>query len=1003
MIGSFRIEGLVCAVARERNLLALQDNSAGLLVQVPALDENIRPGAWVEIRLHHCALTRSRFGLALGTAPVVDNDGHHPPVTKSGTVFLEAGLQPIRVTWFNGAGSSALQVDYQGPGVERQMIPAAALWRKPSGAGAASDFQPGLDFLAYTGDWFYSLPDFRHLTPVLQGVATNFDLRYRVRQENTALAFSGYLKVTNAGLYTFYVNSDDGAYLYCGNAAASCKVTALEQRTIPAPMRLKEALAAGVDHVWTELEGEVTFVGQHEQSLDLEVSGQGERVQVEVVESSPFLFTHLLHQRVRAVGFLEAATDREPRRTRVIVPGPDQLEIHDLAELRKSAEPAAGTILTTVQEIRQLTPAQAARSLSAKIRGVVTWSSEIALVLQDATGGVYIHYFTNDWLAQPRAGDGWEIEGKTGPGDFSPVIRAQKATLLGSAVLPEPIHPSWDQLLNGSLDAQYIELRGALTDVSPSEMTLLTSEGKIRIESTDDHPLPFLPPLPQGRASYVDSVVRIRGCLTAIWEQTTHQVMSGRIFISPGTVEVEESAPPAPFGLTTKKIADLLLFDPKAGVLQRIKVAGQIVLARPGEYCLQDGHAGLRLQTKQPQLLQLGDLVEAVGFPQLAGPYSILQEARVRTNANSPLPAPVPIAAMELLNRGYDSTRVRMEAILLNDRFDRGGRVLELQAGQNHFIARLPAAGSGATPLETGSRLQLTGVYLSAGNEPAGGNLDAFQLCLTSPAEIQVLQRPPWWTPRRALTIVAALSGVLGLALIWITLLRRKVEERTVQLQKQIEARQLVEQRRVLEQERTRVAQDLHDELGAGLTEMGLLGDLVKNPAVPVPEKQKYLGQLTETARSLVTSLDAIVWAINPCYDSVASLASYYTLFAQRFLNLAGVACRPQMPASFPEYPVDPKGRHGLFLSFKEALNNVVRHSGAEEVRLKVEVLHGHLIILVADNGRGFDTAGGAAEGEGLKGLRRRLAQLGGACDIRSRPGVGTEVELRLPVGNQAL
>ncbi len=145
------------------------------------------------------------------------------------------------------------------------------------------------------------------------------------------------------------------------------------------------------------------------------------------------------------------------------------------------------------------------------------------------------------------------------------------------------------------------------------------------------------------------------------------------------------------------------------------------------------------------------------------------------------------------------------------------------------------------------------------------------------------------------------------MALIWITLLRRKVEERTRQLKKQIEERQLVEQRRAMEQERTRVAQDLHDELGAGLTEMGLLGDLAKDSAVPVEEQQRYLGQMTNTARSLVASLDEIVWAVNPRYDSVGSLVSYYTLFAQRFLNLAGVACRPQIPASFPEYSLDPQ------------------------------------------------------------------------------------------------
>src|SRR5206468_9118970 len=128
--------------------------------------------------------------------------------------------------------------------------------------------------------------------------------------------------------------------------------------------------------------------------------------------------------------------------------------------------------------------------------------------------------------------------------------------------------------------------------------------------------------------------------------------------------------------------------------------------------------------------------------------------------------------------------------------------------------------------------------------------LDSFDLLLNSAADITVLRQPSWWTVRRALTAAGVLAGSLAMAFVWITLLRRKVEERTLQLQKQIEARQLVEQHRAMEQERTRVAQDLHDELGAGLTEVGILGALAKNPAIPVEKKEHYLDQLTQAARS---------------------------------------------------------------------------------------------------------------------------------------------------------
>ena len=130
-----------------------------------------------------------------------------------------------------------------------------------------------------------------------------------------------------------------------------------------------------------------------------------------------------------------------------------------------------------------------------------------------------------------------------------------------------------------------------------------------------------------------------------------------------------------------------------------------------------------------------------------------------------------------------------------------------------------------------GSRLQLVGVYASASANRAETSTDPFSLFLIDSASaIKVLEQPSWWTVQHSLVVVAFLASALGLAFVWITLLRQKVEKRTTQLRKEIEERQRVEQDHAIEQERTRVAQDLHDELGAGLTEMSLLGTLARRP-----------------------------------------------------------------------------------------------------------------------------------------------------------------------------
>jgi signal transduction histidine kinase len=167
-------------------------------------------------------------------------------------------------------------------------------------------------------------------------------------------------------------------------------------------------------------------------------------------------------------------------------------------------------------------------------------------------------------------------------------------------------------------------------------------------------------------------------------------------------------------------------------------------------------------------------------------------------------------------------------------------------------------------------------------------------------------------------------------------------------------------------------------------------------------ERERYLDKLTHASRAVVATLDEIVWAVNPKYDSVASLASYYSLFAQRFLNLAGIACRLQVADNFPAAPLDARLRHGLFLAFKEALNNAVRHSGASQVVVEMSFATGQLRIAVTDDGRGFALAECPPGSDGLGSMKARLPKLGGRCEIRSQPGKGTTVEFMLPLGENS-
>jgi signal transduction histidine kinase len=150
----------------------------------------------------------------------------------------------------------------------------------------------------------------------------------------------------------------------------------------------------------------------------------------------------------------------------------------------------------------------------------------------------------------------------------------------------------------------------------------------------------------------------------------------------------------------------------------------------------------------------------------------------------------------------------------------------------------------------------------------------------------------------------------------------------------------------------------------------------------------------------LVHGLDEIVWAADPKRDTLASLARYLASYAEEYLAGLNVACRVQIPASFPEEVVSGEVRHHLFLAVKETLNNAVRHGGATEIAFRVRLLDKGMQISIVDNGSGFDL-GGRSNGHGLFNLRNRLNHLNGQCEINSAPGAGTTVSLQLPLSQR--
>jgi len=232
------------------------------------------------------------------------------------------------------------------------------------------------------------------------------------------------------------------------------------------------------------------------------------------------------------------------------------------------------------------------------------------------------------------------------------------------------------------------------------------------------------------------------------------------------------------------------------------------------------------------------------------------------------------------------------------------------------------------------------------------------------------------------------LFAVSGLSLALVSAYRRRLRRRLEQLEHQHD----------LERERARIAQDLHDDLGAGLTEIGLLGGLLQKSAVSSARDRQGLDRIAQRCRDLVTALDEIVWAVNPRNDSMDSLGGYLARYAQGFLEPTSIRCRLEIEEMTSQHPFNSEQRHNLFLAFKEALTNVARHSGASEVRIRIFLENrARLLVCIEDNGHGLppvvrDSA------DGLINLRQRLSRIGGDCEITSGPNGGVIVRMSLPV-----
>jgi len=672
------------------------------------------------------------------------------------------------------------------------------------------------------------------------------------------------------------------------------------------------------------------------------------------------------------------------------------------------AQQAPAEILRTAAAVRQLTAEQAAKHLPVRLSAVVTFHDGdlYSRFVQDETAGIYLQETTN--MPPFAPGDLVEVEGETGAGEYAPIVILHSIKVVGAGRFPAARPVSIEELVSGREDSQYVEVVGTVRAVrfeQESQYYLVDlAIGGERVTAYARH-LPVT-----NTQELAESVVRVRGVCSSLFNRQ-RQLFGFRLLVPRETdLVVERPAATNPFDIPARGIDSLLRFTSQGAFGSRVKVSGSVVYQEPGvALFIQDEKEGLYCQTRERVAVQTGDRVEVLGFPAKGEYTPILQDATYRRMGPGPVPEPVAISLDEALAGTHDCHLVRITAKLVEHTQRSREQFIVLEKDDFIFYAYLARESgvNGFSPAQIGSEIAVTGICLieRGSSWRAGGawRAKSFRILLRSPDDVVILRSPPWLNLRKVLWLAGALGFVALAASAWITVLRRQVAERTRQLETQILERQRAERQREIERERARVAHDLHDDLGARLTEVNMLSSLVKSPATSETEKQRYLDELGITAGRMVTSLDEIVWAVNPRNDTVSSLASYFSSYAQRLLELASVPCGLDVAEELPDYPLDPKFRQELFFAFKEALNNVVRHAGATQVWLRISMTEGQLVVVVADNGRGFELRSRQVAGDGIANMHERLKAIGGECRIAVEAQKGTTVRFQAPLPGKLL
>jgi len=454
-----------------------------------------------------------------------------------------------------------------------------------------------------------------------------------------------------------------------------------------------------------------------------------------------------------------------------------------------AAHPSELPVETSAAAIHQLSSEEASRRYPVKLRGVVTYADALngVLFVQDRTDGIFVSLDdVESGVLRPE--DLIEVTGETTPGSFAPSVTRAHFRILGHAPLPPPYDGAAEAVFQGQRDCRWVKISGVIqgAEQGSHETVAQILDGTHRLQVRILAPAGEISPL-------VNAEVSLRGVAGALFND--RRQMLGIVIYVPGRdyIQVLHAAPADPFDLPLRPVITLMQFAAGPALGHRVRIRGVVTASDvSGPTIVKDPTGSVMIRDHNDLHLSAGDVVEAVGFPEI-GPYNpFLTNGLIRKIGSGPEPAPQPLTAAQILDGDYDADLVQVNGIL-SDRIMRAGRVmLMLHAGHIQFMAHLPSGMPPRMPAP-GAEVRITGTCaIQVDDSRQAVTPRSFEIWMRSAADLTIVKQPPWLTFERLFPLFLVTVLIAGVALFWASRLRRRLDaessrlvQKTAQLEKE--------------------------------------------------------------------------------------------------------------------------------------------------------------------------------------------------------------------------